>query len=403
VTTHIVETAVTVDISRHIDLRAFAQMTKLMQETGVVDYVHMSDQLVSWFPREMWTPENTPMAAVVSDIDSFPDPFVLGAYGLASAPDVGVSLTTDSLRRGAPELAQTLLTLSNLSNRPPILQMGAGEIKQCKPFGHKRSQGLSRLEDHYRAFNAFWTSAEPFELSGNHLNYHRAWIGDARGQRPRFWGLGGGPQFFDITTSYADGIGTAVPFVWATAEQAAEEIQRHKKTLERKGRDPDEFTFGVWAVTALHEDPEVLEQARRNPLLRWLAAIFGRLNQADWLKEGLTPPFPTDWHYALKLLPMDLTAQQVHDIIDPISDKVIEKSWFSGTPAEVAAEFQAYVDAGVDWLQVYDILPIYLQPEEAATAHLRSIEVCRILKANAGAGGPVSAGHESSVAPIARK
>ena len=73
------------------------------------------------------------------------------------------------------------------------------------------------------------------------------------------------------------------------------------------------------------------------------------------------------------------------------------------SPAEVAAEFQAYVDAGVDWLQVYDILPIYLQPEEAATAHLRSIEVCRILKANAGAGGLVSAGHETSVSPTARK
>lgn len=103
-TSHIVETAVTVDISRHIDLKAFAQMTKLMQETGVVDYVHMSDQLVSWFPREMWTPENTPMAAVVSDIDSFPDPFVLGACGLASAPDVGVSLTTDSF---APRCTRT--------------------------------------------------------------------------------------------------------------------------------------------------------------------------------------------------------------------------------------------------------------------------------------------------------
>jgi phthiodiolone/phenolphthiodiolone dimycocerosates ketoreductase len=385
VSAHTVETAVTVDISRHIDLKTFAQMTQLMQETGVVDYVHMSDQLVSWFPREMWTPENTPMATVVGDIDSFPDPFVLGAYGLASAPDVGVSLTTDSLRRGAPELAQTLLTLSNLSNRPPILQMGAGEIKQCKPFGHRRSQGLSRLEDQYRAFNAFWTSTEPFDLLGNHLDYQRAWIGGARGKRPRFWGLGGGPQFFDITTSHADGIGTAVPFVWATAEQAAEEIARHKETLERKGRDPDEFTFGIWAVTALHEDPEVLEQARRNPLLRWLSAIFGRLNQADWLKEGLTPPFPVDWHYALKLLPMDLTVQQVHDVIDPICDEVIEKSWFSGSTAEVAAEFQAYVDAGVDWLQVYDILPIYLQPEEAAAAHLRSIEVCRILKANAGA------------------
>jgi alkanesulfonate monooxygenase SsuD/methylene tetrahydromethanopterin reductase-like flavin-dependent oxidoreductase (luciferase family) len=88
----------------------------------------------------------------------------------------------------------------------------------------------------------------------------------------------------------------------------------------------------------------------------------------------------------MKLMPMNLTSQQVHDVIDPISEDVIDKSWFSGTPAEVAKEFQAYVDAGVDWLQVYDVLPIYLQPAEAAQAHPRSIEVCRILKGNADIG-----------------
>jgi len=381
-----VETAVTVDLSRHVDLKAFAEMARSFQATGVVDYVHMSDQLMSWFPRDLWIPQNTPMAGVIEDIDSFPDPFVLGAYGLAAAPDLGLSLTTDSVRRGAPELTQTLLTLSKLGNRAPIIQMGAGEIKQCKPFGHKRSQGLARLEDQYRAFNAFWSSGEPFNLKGNHLNFDGAWIGGERGTRPRFWGLGGGPKFFDITTTHADGLGTAAPFVWSSAEQAAEEIAKHKKTLERKGRDPDKFTFGVWAVAMIHEDPDVLDKARRNPLLRWLSAIFGRLDQSDWLKEGLTPPFPTDWHYAMKLMPMNLTSQQVHDVIDPISDDVIDKSWFSGTPAEVAKEFQAYVDAGVDWLQVYDVLPIYLQPAEAAQAHLRSIEVCRILKENANIG-----------------
>lgn len=42
-----VETAVTVDLSRHVDLKAFAELASNFQATGVVDYVHMSDQLMS--------------------------------------------------------------------------------------------------------------------------------------------------------------------------------------------------------------------------------------------------------------------------------------------------------------------------------------------------------------------
>jgi phthiodiolone/phenolphthiodiolone dimycocerosates ketoreductase len=378
---HTVETAVTVDLSRHVPLAAFGEICRGLQSSGVVDYVHVSDQLMSWFPRDLWTPEETPMAAAIPDIDSFPDPFMMGAYGAAAAPDLGLSLTTDAIRRGAPEVTQSLLTLANMSNRRPILQMGAGEIKQTRPFGHKRSQGLARLEDQYRAFNLFWESDAPFDLDGNHTHFEGAWIGSQRGDRkPRFWGLGGGPKFFDLTTSHAHGLGTAVPLVWSTPEKAHAEIVRMKQELERKGRDPESFDFGIWCVAALHEDEAAIEEAMGNTLLRWIAAVFGRLNMGDWAEEGIDPPFPVDWHYAMKLLPMQWTAAQVHEITDPLPDALLNKSMFKGTPARVAAQLAEYAEAGATWIQIYDFMPIYLAPEEAATAHGRSIEVCRELK-----------------------
>lgn len=380
------ETAVTVDLSRHVPLAMMGDIARMLQASGVVDYMHISDQLMGWFPRDMWTPRETPMATAIADIDSFPDPFMLGAYASAAAPDLGISLSTDSIRRGAPEMMQSLLTLANMSNRAPILQMGAGEIKQTKPFGHKRAEGLPRLEDHFRAFNLFWESKEPFDFDGNHMHFEQAWIGGQRGtNKPRFWGLGGGPKFFDITTSHAHGVGTAVPPVWSTPDQAYHGIRALKEGLERKGRDPEDFDFGIWCVVALHEDDAVIAEAMKNSLLRWIFSMFGRLNMADWAKEGLTPAFPLDWHYATKLLPMEWTAARVHEIIDPLPELMFDKSMFKGTPKKVAGELQAYVDAGVTWLQIYDFLPISLPPDQAPQSLPRSIEVCgHLKKANGG-------------------
>ena len=41
---------------------------------------------------------------------------------------------------------------------------------------------------------------------------------------------------------------------------------------------------------------------------------------------------------------------------------------------------RAFVDAGVTWTGVLDVMPSLLEPEEAATAISRSIEVCAALK-----------------------
>lgn len=377
-----IETAVTADLSRHTPLASIADIAKGLHGSGVVDYIHISDQLMSWFPRDLWTPENTPMAEAIGDIDSFPDPFLMGAYVASAVPELGISLTTDSLRRGPAEIMQALLTLANMSNRPPILQMGAGEIKQTKPFGHKRTEGLARLEDQMRIFNALWSAADPIDFDGNHIHFKQAWIGNQRGDnKPRFWGLGGGPGFFETAATHADGVGTAVPLVWSSPEKAHESIQSFKQEMERKGRDPDTFTFGGWFVGAFHDDEAVIEAAMQNPLLRWIMAVFGRLNMSEWVEEGFTPPFPENWHYAMKLLPMEWTATRVHEIIDPLPDEQLRRCMLHGSPKKVATDLQAYVDAGVNWVMVYDFLPIYMQPEEAEQSIANSIEVCRLLKA----------------------
>ncbi|MEB3070318.1 hypothetical protein K5L39_14095, partial [Mycolicibacter sp. MYC017] len=109
-------------------------------------------------------------------------------------------------------------------------------------------------------------------------------------------------------------------------------------------------------------------------------AAFGRLNQSDWETEGITPVYPRDWHYALKLLPAQESQETVDAIVAQTPVDMCRRGWFWGNPKEVASSIQAYVDAGATWVSVGDMMPLLLPADEAPAALERQIETCRILK-----------------------
>jgi phthiodiolone/phenolphthiodiolone dimycocerosates ketoreductase len=372
--------AVLLDMSRHQPLGRIGRWAKKLEDTGVVDDVLITDQLTSWWPLDMWDPKYTPNADRRPDVDSFADSFILGALSIQAAPDLGVHVSTDSVRRGPAELVQTMLTLGNLAGgRTPVVQMGAGERKQARPFGWNRSQGVKRYEDHLRFVDAFRRSEGPIDLEGNFWSFKQAWMGGAKEPGFQIWGLGGGPRLIDITTSYADGFATAIPSVWPNAEVAADSIKNMKQQLESKGRDPESFEFGVWANLILHDegDDDHVEAAFASHLLRWHVATQGRMNQNDWDAEGIEPVMPRDWHYAMKLEPVRWTAAEAVEVTSRVSDEMIRKGMIVGTPEEVAARLQGYVDAGVTWINVTDLSAALMTVKNPLG---RTIEVCQRLK-----------------------
>jgi phthiodiolone/phenolphthiodiolone dimycocerosates ketoreductase len=266
-----------------------------------------------------------------------------------------------------------------------MFQIGAGEIKQAKPYGHKRSQALSRMEDLLKAWSE-WTAHpdRPLSMEGNHWSLKNASLGGARQFPPEIWALGGGPKLVDIATSYADGFCTMSPFAWADTETIATNIKSMKVELEKKGRDPEAFGFGTWVMCQIHEDDDLIAQSLDNQLTRWMTAAFGRLHQPDWRKEGLEPIFPDDWHYALKLLPVEWDAASAKEITDKVTPEMGRKAWLNGSPRKVASQIQEYIDAGMNWILVGDFLPFVVPPSDPAQAIAPSAEVCSILRANAG-------------------
>src|SRR5262245_66377491 len=53
----------------------------------------------------------------------------------------------DAIRRTAPNLAQLTLTLDHYSKGRFFLALGAGEIKQFKPYGIERDKPFGHLEE----------------------------------------------------------------------------------------------------------------------------------------------------------------------------------------------------------------------------------------------------------------
>lgn len=82
----------------------------------------------------------------------------------------------------------------------------------------------------------------------------------------------------------------------------------------------------------------------------------------------------------MKLVPLTEDPAFVKDVLSKTTRKHTELASFQGTPKEVAAKIQPYVDAGMHWVQTVDYLALVLPPEDGAKSVDRSIELCAYLK-----------------------
>lgn len=376
-----IETMLPINADRALPPAALAQMAQAIKASGAVDYVHVWDQLMGWWPPGMWNPKNAPLAAMIPDLDASGDAAAVAAFAAAAAPGLGLTISPDAIRKGPAELMQTMLTLANFGGGRAILQLGAGEIKQTAPFGWKRNEGLKRFEDHLRFYDAFWKTDGPVTMNGNFWNFDQAWIGAARQNRPRVWALGGGPKLIEMATRYADGFATMVPNVLQSPQQFADFAAKTRAQVASHGRDPDQFDFGPWVFTLIHDDPKVIDRALENPIMRWMIAIYGRLNNRDWAAHGVESAFPEDWHYAMNLIPNRFTDEkEVNRILSRVTDRMCELSVFRGNAREVADQIQPFVDAGANVIEVIDVMPLVLDPADAQAGLMRQLEVCAHIK-----------------------
>jgi|SRR5580693_1093823 phthiodiolone/phenolphthiodiolone dimycocerosates ketoreductase len=362
--------------SRYLPPQAGAEFAKQLEATGVVDWFQTWDQLVSFVPQALWRTDVTPMARVSSDCDSYYNASMVALLAANATSRLNITTTLDAVRNGPAELLQQMLTLASATRANVALQFAAGELKQCKPFGWKRSQGLARMEDIFVIVRKLLASDGLISHEGKHWTYEGAWIGGHFPKVPKLWALGGGPQLIDIATSHADGFISMVPSAFVSPDQWGAQVREIREQLERKGRDPEAFTCGFWPFVLVYRNDDQRERLLANPITKWMTAAFGRLHHGAWKAEGIDLIFPEDWHYALKMLPHQMSRAEVDDVVARVTPKMIEKSWLIGTPEEVAAQLRPWVEAGADYIAPSDLAPAIMEPEEQPEVFQTMIELC---------------------------
>jgi phthiodiolone/phenolphthiodiolone dimycocerosates ketoreductase len=374
-----VQTAVPFDDHRTTPLNAIPPFTQFLKQVGV-DFFWLWDELSGWFPRNLWVPEVTPMAGFM-DGDSTYDPFLEGAMALAADPTMNLRLSTDAIRNGPAELMRKLYTLQSATEGQVVLALGAGELRQTRPFGYKRSEGLSRMEDLLRLSHLLWEADAPFDFEGTHWTFRNGFIGGTKpARRPQIWALGGGPKLLDMAAQYCDGFEAAIPQAISKPENYAATVADLRQKVEAHRRDPDQFGFGVWLFSVIHEDPDVVTRVLENPVVKYFAGQFGRLDAEEWRELGHTPVMPDGWHYAMKWVPFSQSAAEVNDVVARTTTQMSRDAYFCGTPAEVAARAQEFVDAGATFVGIADMLPLALGPEHAEASLRRAVTISNTLK-----------------------
>lgn len=362
-----VETAAFLLGDRHLPPNSIVRAANAYREQGV-DMIGYAHQLGNFVPDQLWKPEHTPVAERLPDPDSINDAFMSAAYTVGAMGPLPITINTDSIRMGPAHLIQSMMTLSHMTQGNAIFNIGGGEIKQLNPYGWKRSDGLKRFEDLMNLFTMFWETDGPITYEGKLWNFNHAFLGGAKPHRPRIHAMGGGPRLMDLATSHCDGFTSAVPCVWPTAEHAAVAIAGLRQDLVRKNRDPDDFGISIQAVTLIHEDEDVLSRAMENPILRWIAAMWGRIQPtATWEESGLVSPTPPDWSYHLHFRPHDTDDAWLDDVLGKTTPEHVRNGFICGSPHQVAETLAQYADAGATIISALDFLPLVLDPSDRGT------------------------------------
>jgi phthiodiolone/phenolphthiodiolone dimycocerosates ketoreductase len=87
----------------------------------------------------------------------------------------------------------------------------------------------------------------------------------------------------------------------------------------------------------------------------------------------------------MKMLPLSMSKAEVEEWAGRATREMAEKSFFYGSPAEAAAKFRPFINAGVDFVGILDMAAFVLHPDELPAALGRSIEVSGHLKGSAAA------------------
>lgn len=326
-----------------------------MYEAAGYDSLVYWDQLCLTIPRSIWTPDLVP-AANVFDIDDWFEPWPLMTAAALATEKIRIGITTsDVIRRPAAVLAQLALTVDHMAHGRFFLSLGAGEDKQCRPYGIKREKPFAVLEDTLKAIRMLWENDLPFDYDGPVWKFKNAImrLRPYAGRCPDMLVAGGPGKALRFAAQLGDGWITYFP-PCGSAETYAEQLAQFDTYAIEAGKDPKTLTRMLLMMCVIQDNEADVDTATRNAAIRWDTACAVTGGPESWERFGQVNPLGKDWAYARDLVPMEWSREDALKIVNQVSPEMVRNLRFCGTPLEVAKQIQPYIEAGANHIVLLD-------------------------------------------------
>lgn len=315
-------------------------MLAVAEEAGV-DSFWVPDHLLGVAHPDLWA--EMALASLSPDSDAWYDPFAyIAVIGGDSQLPMGVCVT-DGIRRRAPDVVRTTLTLHQLCRGGFCLGVGAGEAENLEPFGYDFSTPVADLETFLIELRALLdhgvmpAGASPGRVG---LPLQRDDLG-----RPKVWVAGHGPRMLRLTAEYGDGWIPAWPM---SASSYGDKRRMIAEFAQRAGRPMPECALLIGVV--MGESREyVAELMDREPLAK-LSALA--CSAEVWAKHGLAHPAGPRCRGLVDLIYHDFDPDDLRQLAPTIPVDLVEEFTFIGNATEIADRVRGYADNGLQHIIV---------------------------------------------------
>ena len=337
-----------------------AETAKRIEELGY-DSMWYPDHLMGWLSETIWTPDITPLSMFQNSPHTFPDPLVLmAAHATATKKIMLGTSVTETIRRPAAVMAQTALTLDNVSGGRLILGLGAGEIENIEPYGLNFSNPVSKLEENIKIIRLLWSNqVKKKDFKGKFTSLKDAVLTlepHKKGKYPPIWLGAMGPRMLRMTGELGDGwlpVGVNVP--------NADEVYRQnlsviRESARKAGRDPDSITPGLYAMTLIAKTHDECHQLFKKPLAKaWtLATSEEGAFEAAKVKHPFSKP-GEKFNVLTQFIPTRYTRTQVLDAMNKVTDNVVECCLVHGNRDDLIGKVEKLAKAGLQHIVFWNM------------------------------------------------
>jgi phthiodiolone/phenolphthiodiolone dimycocerosates ketoreductase len=316
----------------------------------------LPDHFMSFIPAQVWKPEVTAAANVVTSPDAFFDPIQILAVASQKMRGIDVgTLVTEPLRRHPMSLAQSFVTLDHLSKGHAILGIGNGERENVEPYGLPWNKQVGRLEEALTIIRLLWESeGRPVSYDGKFWKLKDALFSLPLydGKPPRIWIASHAPRMLGLTGRFGDGW---VPTLKVTADVYRARLDTILAAGADAGRNMDHFVAGQATICAIGESREqILELAMKS---RLGASMTLLLPAEAWAAHGKVHPLGADHKGFIDIVPTRVTDEHIDEAQRTMSAELLEGSLYAGNAAEIRDELAPLVGAGARHLIIANMGP----------------------------------------------